>query len=237
VDIRAVFFDAGETLLHPHPSFAELFAEVVREHGREVDPARVQEVVSAYSKRFTDTVVSGEGRLWSTSPERSKEMWRGMYEAFFRELGIGGDHERLFDALYSRFTNVSSYRLHADAIPTLDRLTATDLVLGLISNFEAWLERLLESLEVQHYFDVTVISGVEGVEKPDPEIFRIALERAGVQAGEAVYVGDHPFFDVEAARETGMIPVLVDRRNRHPDVDAIRVPSLEDLPAAIGVEA
>jgi putative hydrolase of the HAD superfamily len=237
VDIRAVFFDAGETLLHPHPSFAELFAEVVREHGHEVDPARVQQVVSAYSKRFTDTVVSGEGRLWSTSPERSKEMWRGIYEAFFRELGIGGDHDRLFDALYSRFTNVSSYRLHADAIPTLDRLTATDLVLGLISNFEAWLERLLESLEVHHYFDVTVISGVEGVEKPDPEIFRIALERAGVQAGEAVYVGDHPFFDVEAAREAGMIPVLVDRRDRHPDVDAIRVPSLEDLPEAIGVEA
>jgi putative hydrolase of the HAD superfamily len=237
VDVRAVFFDAGETLLHPHPSFAELFAEVVREHGREVDPARVQEVVSAYSKRFTDTVISGEGRLWSTSPEKSKEMWRGMYEAFFQELGIDRDHDRLFDALYSRFTDLSSYRLHDDAIPALDRLAATDLVLGLISNFEAWLERLLESLEVQHYFDVTVISGVEGVEKPDPEIFRIALERAEVQAGEAVYVGDHPFFDVEAAREAGMIPVLVDRRNRHPDVDAIRVPTLEDLPVAIGVEA
>jgi putative hydrolase of the HAD superfamily len=237
VEVRAIFFDAGETLLYPHPSFSELFAEVLREQGRVVDPARVQEVVSAYSKRFTDTVVSGEGRLWSTSRDRSKDMWRGIYEAFFQELGIDGDRERLFEALYGRFTDLSSYRLHPDALPLLDRLTATDLVLGLISNFEEWLERLLEALEVQHYFDVTVISGVEGVEKPDPEIFRIALARAGVEAGGAVYVGDHPFFDVQAAREAGMVPVLVDRRERHPDVDAIRITSLEDLPGAIGIEA
>jgi putative hydrolase of the HAD superfamily len=78
---------------------------------------------------------------------------------------------------------------------------------------------------------------VEGVEKPDPEIFRIALARAGVEAGGAVYVGDHPFFDVQAAREAGMVPVLVDRRDRHPDVDAIRITSLEELPGAIGIEA
>jgi FMN phosphatase YigB (HAD superfamily) len=50
-----------------------------------------------------------------------------------------------------------------------------------------------------------------------------------------VYVGDHPFFDVEAARAVGMVPVLIDRRGRHPDVDAIRITSLEDLPEAIGV--
>ena len=233
--IRAVFFDAGETLLYPHPSFAELFAEVLRGEGHVVDPARVREVVSAYSARFTDTVVSGEGRLWSTSPGRSRSMWRGIYEAFFQELGIDGDHDRLFDALYERFTDVSSYRLHPDALPVLDRLTETDLVLGLISNFEEWLQRLLEVLEVRQYFDVTVISGVEGVEKPDPRIFRIALERAGVSPEESVYVGDHPFFDVEAARRVGMVPVLIDRRGRHPEVEALRITSLEDLPGAIGV--
>ena len=235
--VRAVFFDAGETILHPHPSFAELFAEVLRSRGRVVDQARVQEVVSAYSARFTDTVVSGEGRLWSTSPDRSRAMWRGLYEAFFQELGIDGDRDGLFDALHERFTDVSSYRLHPDALPTLDRLAGTDLTLGLISNFEEWLQRLLEVLEVRQYFDVTVISGVEGVEKPDPRIFRIALDRAGVSPEESVYVGDHPFFDVQAAREVGMVPVLIDRRGRHPQVDALRITSLEDLPRAIGVEA
>jgi len=237
VDVRAVFFDAGETLLYPHPSFAEVFTEVLRGEGYTVEPARVQEVVSAYSQRFTDTVLSGEGRLWSTSSDRSRQMWRGIYDAFLSEVGIDREHERLFEALHARFTDLGTYRLHADALPTLERLRKAELTLGLISNFEEWLERLLETLEVHHFFSTVVISGVEGVEKPDARIFEIALERAGVAAEDSVYVGDHPFFDVDAARQAGMLPVLIDRRGRHEDSDAIRITSLEDLPAAIGLDA
>ena len=237
MDVRAIFFDAGETLLYPHPSFAEVFSEVLRDEGHPVDPARVQEVVTAYSQRFTDSVVSGEGKLWSTSSDRSRAMWRGIYDGFLTAVGVHDDHEHLFEALYTRFTDLATYRLHPDALPVLERLRKSEVALGLISNFEDWLERLLEALEVGHFFDVTVISGVEGIEKPDSEIFRIALERAGVSAEESVYVGDHPFFDVDAAREAGLVPVLIDRRGRHEDVDAIRITSLEDLPAAIGVDA
>jgi putative hydrolase of the HAD superfamily len=238
MSVRAVFFDAGETLLYPHPSFAEVFSEVLREEGHVLDPSRVQEVVSAYSQRFTESLLQGDGRLWSISPERSRKMWRGVYDHFLTEVGAPKEeHDRLFERLYARFTDLSTYRLHPDALPVLERLRKSELILGLISNFEEWLERLLEALEVGHYFDVTVISGVEGIEKPDPEIFRIALHRAGVAADEAVYVGDHPFFDTDPAREAGMLPVLIDRRGRHPDVDVIRITSLEALPSAIGVPA
>jgi putative hydrolase of the HAD superfamily len=121
-------------------------------------------------------------------------------------------------------------------VPTLDRLRDAGVSLGVISNFEEWLERLLETLGVTDYFPVRVISGIEGVEKPDPEIFRIALERAGVAAEESVYVGDHPFFDIEAAEDVGMVAVLIDRRGRYPDTEGYRITSLEDLPAAVGIE-
>jgi putative hydrolase of the HAD superfamily len=237
VEVRAVFFDAGETLLYPHPSFAELFADVLRDEGYRVDPATVREVVSASSQRFNELLRSERARLWSTSPERSRAMWDTIYRSFLADAGIEGEHDRLVGALHTRFTDLASYRLHPDAIPTLERLRSTSLTLGLISNFEEWLERLLEALEVNHFFDVIVISGIEGVEKPDPGIFRIALDRAGVDAERSVYVGDNPVFDVEAAREVGMVPVLIDRRGRHPETDAVRITSLEDLPAAIGLDA
>jgi putative hydrolase of the HAD superfamily len=237
VIVEAVFFDAGETLLYPHPSYAELFAEVLREHGHRVDPARVQDVVSASSRRFNDILSSKDARLWSTSPERSRTLWDGIYRWFLGEVGIDRDQDRLVEALYARFTDLAAYRLHPDALPTLERLRKADLTLGLISNFEEWLERLLEVLEVAHFFDVTVISGIEGVEKPDPAIFHLALDRAGVAAERSVYVGDNPAFDVAAARAVGMVPVLIDRRGRHPDTDALRVTSLEDLPAAVGLDA
>ena len=237
MEVKAVFFDAGETLLYPHPGFVELFSEVVRKAGHDIDPARVREVMFGSSQRFTDWMRSEEARLWSTSEDRSRAFWRRVYGSFLSELGIDRDLERLSDALYARFTDLASYRLHPDALPTLERLRRTTLTLGLISNFEEWLERLLDSLEVAHFFDVTVISGIEGVEKPDPQIFRIALERAGVAPENAVYVGDHPLFDVEAATDAGMFAVLIDRRGHHVDTEAVRITSLEELPAAVGLDA
>jgi putative hydrolase of the HAD superfamily len=235
VDLRAVFFDAGETLLYPHPSFAELFAEVLREHGHRVDPARVQDVVSTTSERFNELLQGAAAERWSTSPQRSRALWDTVYRMFLDELGVPGDHERLIDALYTRFTNLASYRLHPDVLPTLERLRVTDLTLGLISNFEDWLEQLLQELDIQRFFHITVISGVEGVEKPDSKIFELALDRAGVAAERSAYVGDNPQFDVEGARAVGMVPILIDRRGRYEGTDAIRVTSLEDVPAALGL--
>jgi putative hydrolase of the HAD superfamily len=237
MDVRAVFFDAGETLVYPHPSFAELFAEVLREHGHRIDPARIQEVVHTSSESFNELMRSERAVNWSTSPERSRALWDLVYRMFLAEMGIpDGEHERLVRALYERFRSLASYRLHPDALPTLERLDKMGVTLGLISNFEDWLEQLLETLEISHFFDVTVISGIEGVEKPDTRIFEIALERAGVEASRSVYVGDNPVFDAEPAREAGMIPVLIDRRGRHADSEFVRITSLEDLPAAIGLE-
>ncbi|MGH2681692.1 MAG: HAD family hydrolase [Actinomycetota bacterium] len=233
---KAVFFDAGETLVYPHPSFAELFTEVLRAEDVVVDPAVVQQVVSAYSQKFTETVQSGEAHLWSTSPERSRTFWDGVYRGFLEEVGVTEDTDRLVDRLYATFADLASYRLHPDVIPTLDRLRDADVLLGVISNFEEWLERLLETLGVTTYFPIRVISGIEGVEKPDPEIFRIALERGGVAAGESVYVGDHPFFDIQGAEEVGMQAVLIDRRGRYPEAEGIRITSLEDLPTAIEID-
>src|SRR5204863_159714 len=98
-------------------------------------------------------------------------------------------------------------------------------MLGVVSNFEEWLERLLESLHVTRYFDVRVISGVEGAEKPDPKIFRLALDRIGGEPEEAVYVGDSVQFDVEPATAVGRWGVVLARprvRVRRPQATLTR---------------
>jgi putative hydrolase of the HAD superfamily len=105
--------------------------------------------------------------------------------------------------------------------------------LGVISNYEAWLEDLLSDLGLSDLLPVRVISGVEGVEKPDPAIFRLALDRVGVPAAEVVYVGDVPDFDYEPAAAIGMFPVLIDRRDRHPGFAGARVTDLRELPALL----
>jgi putative hydrolase of the HAD superfamily len=228
---RAVFFDAGETLVYPHPSFPELLAQVLADQGHTVDPADIREKVHVVSSIFAEAANRGE--LWSTSRERSQRFWARVYSTLLGELGLPfGD--RVKDAVYATFTDMANYRLFPDVVSTLEALRASGLTLGLVSNFEEWLERLLESLRVTPFFAIRVISGVEGIEKPDPRIFLLALERAGTMPSESVYVGDSPSFDVEPARSVGMFAVLLDRRGRHPDHVGPRITSLHELPAAIG---
>jgi putative hydrolase of the HAD superfamily len=228
----AVFFDAGETLVHPHPSFPDLFASILRREGHDVDAGTIRDRIHVVFDRFRSAAETNE--LWTTSPERSRRFWHDVYTIFLRELGVS-DGDGLVDTVYREFTDMANYALFDDVVPVLDLLREAGLTLGVVSNFEEWLEGLLERLGVRSYFTVRVISGVEGLEKPDPRIFELALERAGVEAVASVYVGDNPEFDVDPALALGMFPVLIDRRDRFADATVARITSMAELPAAIGM--
>jgi putative hydrolase of the HAD superfamily len=230
VRVDAVFFDAGETLVHPHPSFPDLFASILAREGYDVEAETIRDRISVVSDRFSKA--ARENELWTTTPERSRRFWHEVYAIFFEHLGITNANG-LIDVVYREFTDLANYALFDDVVPMLDRLHASGLRLGVVSNFEEWLERLLERLGVRPYFDVRVISGVEGLEKPDPAIFRLAMDRAGVEPDRSAYVGDNPEFDVEPAAALGMLPVLIDRRDRYRDAACIRIRSLGDLPAVL----
>ncbi|MGZ5306304.1 MAG: HAD family hydrolase [Actinomycetota bacterium] len=226
VRYRAVFFDVGETLVHPSPSFPELFARVVEREGHRVLPEDVRRASRTVTERFSQA--SRDGERWTTSPERSRAFWVSIYELMLEGLELpSGDGLR--DALYEAFTDRANYTLFEDVRPALERLASEGYELGLISNFEAWLDDLLADLGVREAFTVRVISGIEGVEKPDPRIYRLALERAGVEAGEAAYVGDNPEFDVDPPAALGMFPVLIDRRQRHADHVGARITDMAEL--------
>jgi putative hydrolase of the HAD superfamily len=234
VRFRAVFFDAGETLVHPHPSFTELFAQVLRREGFDVDEAAVAAKVHVIGERFSEAARDEE--LWTTSPARSQAFWLSVYERFLDALEVPGAPE-LHTILYREFTDLANYRAFEDVRPALDALREAGLLLGVVSNFEEWLEGLLDALGMADDFAVRVVSGAEGMEKPDPRIYALALERAGVDADRSAFVGDNPEFDVDPPAKLGMFPVLIDRRDRYPEFDGERITDMRDLPAALGIGA
>lgn len=226
-----MFFDAGETLVHPDPSFPELFARIVTREGYPREPVAISDGLALVSDEFRRA--SHEQALWTTSPERSRRFWLGVYDRFLGVLDLPRD-DGLANTLYTAFTDRRNYVAFDDVVPTLRALRDDDgPTLGVISNYEAWLEDLLSDLGLSDLLPVRVISGVEGVEKPDPAIFRLALDRVGLPAAEVVYVGDVPDFDYEPAAAIGMFPVLIDRRDRHPDFTGVRVIDLRALPAVL----
>lgn len=229
---RAVFFDAGETLVHPAPTFPDLFASIVTREGFPRAPEDVIAASSVVMDRFSEA--ARDRVLWTTSPERSRAFWLGVYERMLDALDLpSGDGLR--DTLYLEFTDLRNYVLFDDVRGVLGDLAAAGLSLGIVSNFEAWLDELLAALGVRDAFPVRVISGVEGIEKPDPRIFELAMSRAGVGPEGSVYVGDNPEFDVDPPAALGMFTVLIDRRDRHEGHDGARITDLGELPAVLGL--
>ena len=84
----------------------------------------------------------------------------------------------------------------------------------MITNWDTSARRLLEELGLSGYFEQVVVSCEEGSEKPDPRIFQAALRRAGVAAGDCLYVGDNYYADAVGARGVGMRALIVNRFGR-----------------------
>jgi putative hydrolase of the HAD superfamily len=227
--IRIVFFDAGGTILEPYPTAAEAFTRICRAHGYEVDPVDVQNVFHTIG---TAEVARKTGIInASTSAEASQVFWRHLYALFLEALGITDDDLR--DDLLATFSDKASYKLFPEVLASFEQLQRMGYRLGLISNFEGWLEEVLVEEKAGEIFDVRVISGIEGVEKPDPLIYKIALERAGVEPQESVHVGDSITNDLEPALAVGMKAVMIDRSGSFPESPFPRITTLDELPALL----
>jgi putative hydrolase of the HAD superfamily len=228
--LECVFLDAGNTLLSPWPSFEGRLVQVASEHGVSFEEAEVEAAIVAADREA----------IWPTDwtdPATQREFWFGFYVDVLERLGHGGDRREVADALYRTFTDPASYRLFDDSRPALEALAARGLKLGVISNFEPWLEDVLRLQGVLELFSALAISGVLGVAKPDPAIFHAALDKAGVAAGAAVHVGDHPDVDAAAASAVGIAPVLIDRFGRLPPEVGPRIRSLDELVQLVDAEA
>jgi len=235
--IEWVFFDAGETLVSPRPSFGRAIEEICSNAGVVLETEDVDRVADECLKSFLDFLaLVDEDRCFSLSPDKSRRFWTRYYSLFLEKAGAPRARlDELAHHIYDEFLKFERYAAFGDVLPTLERLSAAGLGIGVISNWEPWLEDLLDHLRLGEFISVKVISGREGIEKPNREMFERALERAGVHASRAVHVGDDPKADAEPAAELGIEPVIIDRRSRHPEVTWKRIESLKDLPRIIGV--
>jgi 2-haloalkanoic acid dehalogenase type II len=111
---------------------------------------------------------------------------------------------------------VNAWQAHVQVDPeasaVLSELAETR-TLALISNFDhpPHVHQILRETGLDSFFKTIVVSGEVGIKKPNPEIFRIAIKRTGLQADEVVHVGDTRE-DVDGAKAAGIRPILIARR-------------------------
>ena len=95
-----------------------------------------------------------------------------------------------------------------------------------IGNADGFLEQRLSKTNLRNYFGVVIDSHIVKIEKPDPRIFKIALEATNYKPQEALYVGDVYEVDIAGAKSVGMQAVLVDPFSDYKNIDCERIPDL-----------
>jgi putative hydrolase of the HAD superfamily len=210
VRFDAVFFDVGNTLLHPYPSVGHVCEEVLRASGHIHSVDEIEGLLPLVDEYYEDRYRSDD-TFW-TCDERAADVWHGMYTLLCRRLGIPQQEaDRLARGVYDAFGDACRWRAYADVAPEFARLWAGGVKVGIISNWDSRLERILAGLGLGDLIDVVVSSAAVGLHKPDPRIFEIASSMLVVTPQRCAHVGDHYYADVLGAKAVGMTPVLIDR--------------------------
>jgi len=221
---RAVLFDVDFTLCRPGPELsADRYARIAARHGVTLDVGcyeAARESAALNLKRHPELL-------------HDDTIWHRFTAEIF--VGMGGPEEIASDCateIEQGWEVSENFELFEDALLVLEELRAAGLGIGLVSNGI----RDLTEFVAHHRLDVDAIvdSRTHGRVKPHPTIFQAALELLGVDAADAVMVGDSLEEDVEGARALGLRAILIDREDRHPDVED-RLTDLYGLPAALGL--
>ena len=206
--VRAVFFDAGDTLFRVRGSVGEVYARVAAQYGVTVAAPEIEPRFRAAFRSMPPLAFPGASE--AELPAREYAWWRQVVAQVFVRARFA-DFDAFFAELFEYFARAASWELFDDVVPALAALRTRGLRLAIVSNFDGRLPGICEGLGIARYFDTIVMSGRAGAAKPDPRVFEVALARLGATAAEAVHVGDSVREDVEGARAAGLRGLLLAR--------------------------
>ena len=222
--LRAVLFDVDFTLCRPGPELsADRYARIAARHGITLDTDsydHAREAAVLNLKRHPELL-------------HDESIWHRFTEDIF--IGMGGPEAVASECateIEEGWGVSENFELFEDVFPVLDELRRAELRIAVVSNGI----RDLHAFVAHHRLDVDAIvdSRSHGRVKPHPTIFQAALAALAVAPADAVMVGDSLEEDVDGARALGMRAILLDREQRHPEVEE-RLTDLYALPAALGL--
>jgi putative hydrolase of the HAD superfamily len=199
--VRAVFFDAVGTLIHPEPDAATVYAAIGKRFGSRLG---IESIRPAFAAAFARQDRLDREKRWRTDEAREVARWRGIVGEVLSDVL---DAESCFAVLYEHFAQPQNWRCDFAAAKVLTELTRRGHLTGIGSNFDGRLRRVLRGFP-ELAGQPLVISSEVGWRKPAAGFFE-ALSRVAQSAlGSILYLGDDPINDYEGARNAGCKALL-----------------------------
>jgi putative hydrolase of the HAD superfamily len=221
--IRAVFFDAVGTLLHPEPSAGDAYAAASARFASRLSRETVNARFRVAFRRQEELDRANGNR---TSEEREIARWRSIVTDVLDDVT---DADGCFRALYDHFAGPGAWRVESGTAEVLSALAERGLILGLCSNFDHRLHGVVAALPelaaIRHF----VISSEVGWKKPAREFFEAVARAAELPSEQILVVGDDLDNDFDGARAAGFAALLFDPQGRSAASPELRIARLSDL--------
>ncbi len=206
-----IFFDAGFTLIHPSPGVGHWYAAIAKDFGVEADAARLDAAfLGAWKDNRRESATGGKVAYGSTLDE-AKAFWTPVVRATFALAGYNPPSKSAFyDQLFDVFGHAKCWAFYEDALEAIALIQSKGVGVGVVSNWDGRLRSVAEEMGLMARLNAFLISADAGAEKPDPTIFSLAREKAGLSpAAKIGYIGDEPDADGYGPLKAGWSQCLV----------------------------
>src|SRR6266853_779240 len=206
--IKAISFDAVGTLFYLTKTVGDHYAYVGREVGLDFDAKELERAFHGAWKK-----VPQRAAIDGPRENDDRDWWRKLVDAVLDQVAPSlseFDRDNFFEVAYEHFAEAAVWELYPEVPDVLEQLQPR-FQLAVISNFDGRLRFILQHLGISRFFTHIFISSEIGADKPDPEIFRRALNLIDLKPDEVLHVGDDPQRDWEAASAAGLSIFRLDR--------------------------
>ena len=225
--VETVLLDAGGVLLDLDFKYVRRLIEPRRDPAMPAIDETELSCLEARARQEVQRQVQAGGRM--------RDVWRDYFHIILGGVHVpAAEQPGLIDSLWEVHQRFGLWTVAIDGAPqAVAELRRRGFELGVVSNAEGRVAEDLDSAGYEGLFTTVVDSHVVGVEKPDPRIFEIAMERLGAKSETTIYLGDVPAVDVEGAKAARITPVLVDMHGLYRSVDVRRIDSIRELPGLL----
>lgn len=211
---KVIFLDAVGTLFGVKGSVGEVYSSIARNWGVEVTADDLDRAFIKSFKASTPPIFPEINQQSLALKDAEYQWWCAIAKKTFAEVKVIDrfvDFEKFFAQLYEHFATAQPWYIYNDVLPALINWQEKEVELGIISNFDTRLDRVLESLNLKQFFRSITISSVAGAAKPDSHIFMQALAMNNYDPDRAWHIGDSLTEDYYGARRVGIKSFWLDR--------------------------
>ena len=226
---KVIFFDAMGTLFDLQSTVGEIYQQRALKYGVTVDAKLLDRAfIESFKSAPPLAFCSVESE---TIQEQEFAWWKNVVKTTFSQVGAlehFSNFTDFFAEIYTYFATEEPWYVFSDIVPSLKKWQDRGVELGVISNFDSRLNRVLKVLELEQFFTSITISSIAGSAKPEHDIFKIALNKHGLVAQQAWHIGDSLLEDYQGAKNAQINSFWLNRNSASLNIEN-QLPNLSSL--------